>query len=163
MPPEQITGLSLVAGLAIIRAIYDVADISTQSKWPNDVLYDSRKIAGILVELAADHSKVEYMIVGCGINVNHQKKDFPSSLQKKSTSLRIVCGREISRITLLQRALQQFENLYTNFCKYGFNYLSKELIDNSSIIGKNITTEIKAWRCLSPGYPNPTHRFKAAV
>jgi len=139
LPPEKMAGLSLVAGLAIVRAINQVTGIKTQTKWPNDVLFKSKKLAGILVELAAGVGKIDYMVVGCGINVNHLRKDFPLSLQRKSTSLKIIGKKEHSRIVLLQHILRQFEKLYDNYRNHGFKYLSIELIQNSALIGKRIT------------------------
>ncbi|MCP4582775.1 MAG: biotin--[acetyl-CoA-carboxylase] ligase [candidate division Zixibacteria bacterium] len=136
---DKIAGLSLVAGLAITRAVYDIIGIQTKTKWPNDVLYKTRKLAGILVEGAAELDKIDYMVVGCGINVNHLRKDFPLSLQRKSTSLKIIVKKDLSRVALLQAVLRQFESLYENYCRHGFRYLSAELIKNSVLIGKKIT------------------------
>jgi len=138
LPPEKMAGLSLVAGLAIVRAISQVTGIKTQMKWPNDVLFKSQKLAGILVELAAEVGKIDYMVVGCGINVNHIRKDFPLNLQRKSTSLKIIGKKEYSRIALLQHFLRQFEKLYDNYRGHGFRYLSVELIQKSALIGKRI-------------------------
>jgi BirA family biotin operon repressor/biotin-[acetyl-CoA-carboxylase] ligase len=139
LPPEKMAGLSLVAGLAIVRAINQVTGIKTRTKWPNDVLFESKKLAGILVELTAEVGKIDYMIVGCGLNVNHLRKDFPLNLQRKSTSLKIIGKKEYSRVTLLQHVLRQFEKLYDNYRGHGFKYLSAELIQNSALIGKRIT------------------------
>jgi BirA family biotin operon repressor/biotin-[acetyl-CoA-carboxylase] ligase len=140
--PDRIAGLSLAAGLSIIRGIKDASGIVTQTKWPNDVLYKGKKLAGILVELAAELDKIEYMVLGCGINVNHQKKDFPLGLQRKSTSLKIIAKHDLSRIELLQNILKQLEELYDNYCRHGFRYLRNELIDNSAVIGKRVTLTI---------------------
>jgi BirA family biotin operon repressor/biotin-[acetyl-CoA-carboxylase] ligase len=159
LPPEKMAGLSLVAGLAIVRAINQVAGIKTQTKWPNDVLFKSKKLAGILVELAAEVSKIDYMVVGCGINVNHLRKDFPLSLQRKSTSLKLIAKKEFSRVVLLQHFLRQFEKLYDNYRSHGFKYLSVELIQNSALIGKRITLTIGKEKVngKAVGYDNTGH------
>lgn len=142
LSPDKIAGFSLVAGLAIVRAIKNVTGIETLTKWPNDVLYKSRKLAGVLVELVAELDKINFMVVGCGINVNHQKKDFPLRLQRKSISLKLIARKDISRILLLQDVLAQFENLYDNFCKHGFKYLRSELLNYSALINKRVTLSI---------------------
>jgi len=136
--PERIAGLSLVAGLAIVRAIKEVTGIATQTKWPNDVLYKGRKLAGILAELNSEPDKINYMALGCGINVCHVKNDFPENLQKTSTSLRLISRHEIPRIILLQNILKHFEGLYDNFCKHGFRYIKNDLIKYSAIMGKQV-------------------------
>jgi len=138
LPPGRIAGLSLITGLALSRAINKITGINTTMKWPNDILYEKKKLAGILVELAAELDRVEYLIVGIGINVNFNKKDFPLSLQRKSTSLKIITKKEIHRAMLLQNVLVQFENLYRNFCRHGFKYISSELIQNSAVIGRQV-------------------------
>lgn len=142
LPPDKTPGLSLTAGLAIIRAIYATTGLKSQMKWPNDILYDRKKLAGILIELAAELDRVEYVIVGIGINVNHNKKDFPRSLQKTATSLKIITKMEIPRIALLQNILVQFEKLYTNFCRHGFKYISSELKQRSAVLGKRVTLSL---------------------
>ena len=142
LPPDRVAGLSLMAGLALIRTITDLTGVQVQMKWPNDILFEKKKLAGILVELVAEPDKVEYMIVGIGVNVNHDRKDFPLSLQRKSTSLKIITKKEIQRVALLQKILVEFESLYHIFCRHGFKYISSELIKRSAIIGDRITLSI---------------------
>ncbi|MCD6162670.1 MAG: biotin--[acetyl-CoA-carboxylase] ligase [candidate division Zixibacteria bacterium] len=138
LPPDKIAGLSLATGLALTRAINIITGFQMQMKWPNDILYKKKKLAGILVELVAELDKVEYMIVGIGINVNHTKRDFPLSLQLKSTSLKMISRNAVSRVALLQEVLVQFESLYKMFCLHGFRYLRSELIKHSAVIGKRV-------------------------
>ena len=142
LPPDRIAGLALVTGLAVVRAIGDITGVKTKTKWPNDVLYKSRKIAGILVEMAGDLDRIEYMVLGCGVNINHERKDFPLSLQMKAVSLRQITRKVNSRVEVLQGILKQLERLYENYLKHGFKYLSNELVENSAVIGKRITLTI---------------------
>lgn len=142
LPPDKTPGLSLTAGLAIIRAMYTISGLKMQMKWPNDILYNRKKLAGILIELAAELDRVEYIIVGIGINVNHIKKDLPRSLQRTATSLKIITKKEVSRITLLQNILVQFEQLYGNFCRHGFKYIASELNQHSAVLGKRVTLSL---------------------
>ena len=137
--PDKAAGLSLVAGLAIVRAIKAVTGVATQTKWPNDVIYKSRKIAGILVELTAELDKINHMVLGCGVNVNNLRKDFPFGLQRKAGSIKIITRQDTSRILLLQTILQQFEILYDNFLNHGFKYITGELIQHSAVIGRRVT------------------------
>lgn len=142
LPPGKTPGLSLTAGLAIIRAIYTTTGLKMQMKWPNDILNDKKKLAGILIELAAELDRVEYVIVGIGVDVNHDKKDFPRSLQKTATSLKIITSKEVPRIALLQNILTQFEQLYANFCQHGFKYIGSELKQHSAVLGKRVTLSL---------------------
>ena len=142
LPIERISGLSLVVGLGIVRALKNATGCQFQIKWPNDILHGKKKLAGILVEMSAELDRVQFMIVGIGVNVNQDRKDFPLGLQRKATSLKIACGGPVSRLGLVREILVQFESLYVNFCRHGFEYLASELIEHSAIINKKITLRI---------------------
>lgn len=139
MPLAQTPGLSLIAGLAVVRAIYAAAGLKVSMKWPNDILNDGKKLAGILVELEAELDRVDYVIVGIGVNVSHQKKDFSRQLSRTATSLKIAGGREVTRAALLQSILLQFEKFYDNFCHHGLKYIGTELLECSSVLGKKVS------------------------
>lgn len=92
--PDNLPLVTLALGLAVAEAIANVASIAPDLRWPNDVLLNGRKCAGILVQL---HDNV--LIAGIGINVNHGA--FPDELAKTATSLRIETGRSYSLDTML--------------------------------------------------------------
>jgi len=90
--------LSLAAGLAVRAAIQQVdSQVIPDLKWPNDVLISGEKVSGILTEMNAEATRVRYIVVGVGINVN--QASFPQELS--ATSLRLVTGREWSRVELV--------------------------------------------------------------
>ncbi len=98
LPPSEVLVLSLAAGLAVRAAIQQVdSRVSADLKWPNDVLIDGKKVCGILTEMNAEATRVRYIVVGIGINVN--QASFPKELQ--ATSLRLVTGSEWSRVELI--------------------------------------------------------------
>ncbi|WP_444659958.1 biotin--[acetyl-CoA-carboxylase] ligase [Caproiciproducens sp. R2] len=107
--PVQVTGITLLAGLAVCRAIRKQTDTPAMIKWPNDIVIGSKKVCGILTEMAAEIDRIEYVVVGIGINVNME--NFPDELSGKATSLRRECGRPIARIGLLQKILKEFEEI----------------------------------------------------
>jgi BirA family transcriptional regulator, biotin operon repressor / biotin---[acetyl-CoA-carboxylase] ligase len=109
--------LTLVAGLAVVDAIQEVAALATRLKWPNDVLLDGRKVAGILMELATSGSAVRYAVAGIGINVNHCEDDFPAELRSGATSLFQQGGRPIARGMLAAAIYNGLDNWYTLFCQ----------------------------------------------
>jgi len=79
-------------------------------KWPNDVLIDGKKVCGILTEMNAEATRVRYIVAGIGINVNQQA--FPEELRESATSLRIVTGREWSRLELTAALLKSLDREY---------------------------------------------------
>ncbi len=109
LPPSEVLVLSLAAGLAVHAAIQQVnSRVSADLKWPNDVLIDGKKVCGILTEMNAEATRVRYIVVGVGINVN--QASFPKELQ--ATSLRLVTGSEWSRVELVAALLKSLDREY---------------------------------------------------
>lgn len=107
-------------------------------KWPNDVFSGSKKICGILTESSGEIDKVNYVILGIGINVNQDKSDF-GALAGAATSLKIETGRSVSRKKLFCDVLNGFEKMYFEFKKTGkaekaLGFCRK----NSALIGKRV-------------------------
>ena len=108
-------------------------------KWPNDVLIGKRKAAGILTELYAKGSRVDYIIVGIGININQKPGDFPQSLKKIATSLRQVSGSKINRAELTAEFLKNFEKEYKSYQKNQLTGSLKRVRSYSSLLNKTLT------------------------
>jgi BirA family transcriptional regulator, biotin operon repressor / biotin---[acetyl-CoA-carboxylase] ligase len=140
--PAQTPGLSLIAGLAVIRAIYSITGQKMLMKWPNDILSHDKKLAGILIELEAELDRVDYVVVGIGVNIGHEKKDFPRQIGRIATSLKIETGKNITRAAMLQQILIHFEKAYDNFCLHGLKYLAKELLESSSVYRKRVSLSL---------------------
>jgi BirA family biotin operon repressor/biotin-[acetyl-CoA-carboxylase] ligase len=92
--------LTMALGLAVQRAVNDLAQVSTDLRWPNDVLLSERKLAGILVQTAEGA-----LIAGIGLNVN--QSTFPPDLAKIATSLKIETGREHSKDALADQIIAE--------------------------------------------------------
>lgn len=138
IPPEKAPGLSLVAALALADAIKPIVGDRVRIKWPNDVLISGRKTAGILTELTSHQGKVDYVIVGVGINVNQEAADFPDNLRDRATSIRRVTRRRQSRVALVCRFLECFEKEYLRFVRHGLKPSRKALLKYSTLIGKQV-------------------------
>jgi BirA family transcriptional regulator, biotin operon repressor / biotin---[acetyl-CoA-carboxylase] ligase len=139
---ERMPALSMVAALSVCRAIEHQTQLNAQIKWPNDCLLNGKKVAGILVEISAELDMVSYAILGIGINVNNQPRDFPSSLKSKAISLEMASSQTIDRAGLLRYFLADFERSYHNFHRYGLRFLGPELVKRSVVLGKKITINI---------------------
>ena len=109
LPPSEVLAMSLAAGLAVRAAIeYVDARVTADLKWPNDVLINGKKVCGILTEMNAEATRVRYIVVGVGINVN--QASFPKDLP--ATSLRLVTGSEWSRVDLVAALLKSLDREY---------------------------------------------------
>ena len=111
LPPADVLVLSLAAGLAVHAAVQDVdSRVMADLKWPNDLLIGGKKFCGILTEMSAEATRVRYIVVGIGINVNQMR--FPEELQESATSLRLTTGSEWSRIELCTALLKSLDREY---------------------------------------------------
>ena len=107
--PRQVSATTLLAGEAVCAAVRAGTACTACIKWPNDVLVGTRKVCGILTEMSAEVERVEFVVVGVGINANNAS--FPEELRRKATSLRLEQGEPIRRVPLLQAILRRFELL----------------------------------------------------
>jgi BirA family biotin operon repressor/biotin-[acetyl-CoA-carboxylase] ligase len=112
--------LTLLAAVALSRAITSVVPLEIGIKWPNDLLVDGRKISGILLESAAEDERLRYVVVGLGISVNLDAQDYTEELLQKAISLKMAAGHAIPRSELIAAVLEQFEQLYTLYLEQGF-------------------------------------------
>lgn len=103
--------LSLAAGVAVAKALQGLFGVDAKLKWPNDVLVEERKVAGILVEGSAEADKLRYALVGIGLNVNN---DLPRELHGTALSLKEVLGRPLPRVPLLLRILKELDKAYSS-------------------------------------------------
>jgi BirA family transcriptional regulator, biotin operon repressor / biotin---[acetyl-CoA-carboxylase] ligase len=111
LPPSEALILSLAAGLAVHAAVRQIdSRVTPDLKWPNDLLIDGKKFCGILTEMNAEATRVRYVVVGIGINVN--QASFPAELQPVATSLRMATGSEWSRVELCAALLKSLDHEY---------------------------------------------------
>jgi BirA family transcriptional regulator, biotin operon repressor / biotin---[acetyl-CoA-carboxylase] ligase len=111
LPPADVLVMSLAAGLAVRAAIEQVdSRVVIDLKWPNDILIEGKKVCGILTEMNAEVTRVRYVVVGVGINVN--QSSFPVELQNEATSLRITTGSEWSRVEVAAALLKSLDREY---------------------------------------------------
>ena len=139
MTPPQALRLPLITGVAVAQTIEKVTRLSTRLKWPNDVLINGRKVAGILTEMNAEMDRLNFIIVGIGINVNTPPESLPTELQDTAAILSAERGRPISRVKLIQTLLTELEILYDEFRKEGFEPIRKRWKALSETIGTMVT------------------------
>jgi len=138
VPPAKSPCLSILSALALSEVLRTKYKIQAMIKWPNDCLVDKRKICGILTELSAELDKVNYVIIGVGINVNISAKQFPREIKSIATSLKEELGEKVNRIDLLRSYLEQFELNYQIFKAKGFKAFLPKVKKHSYLLGKRI-------------------------
>lgn len=140
IPPQQAPQLTLLTAVAAVRAIEEATGITPEIKWPNDIMVNGKKIAGILTELQAEADRIHSVIIGIGLNVNQRINDFPEDLKDIATSLYVETGNQIKRADMIQEFCVQFEKMYLLFLEKGF-YPIKLLWESYA---KGIGFEIRA-------------------
>lgn len=113
---EQAPMLTLVMAYSVAQALKENA-IDVQIKWPNDIILNKKKICGILTEMSMKEQKIDYVVIGVGVNVNHEA--FPTELEASATSIKIESGKKMSRESLIENILEKFEYYYQQFCLSG--------------------------------------------
>jgi len=139
--PQEATQLTVAAATALWRAIHEQTGLQAEIKWPNDILIGGRKVAGILTELRAEPDRVEYVILGIGVDVNLTTAEFPSELRKLATSLRAERGEPISRPRLATAILRELDHDYARVCGGGFTKLADEWEQRCSTIGRRVVIQ----------------------
>ena len=110
--PQYAPTLTLVMGMAVAKAVKKLGfDVSI--KWPNDVVVSHKKICGILTEMGVRDGKIDYAVIGVGINVNI--REFPDEMADKATSLYLESGRKFDRSQIPGLVMEAFEEYYEKF------------------------------------------------
>jgi len=134
LSPTDGAKLTLLSAVAVCEAIKNVTNIQASIKWPNDVLVDNKKVAGILTEMSSELDSIRFVIIGVGINVNNQE----SALPPQATSLKIVLKENVSRVILVQELLQCMDRKYRQLAKEGFAPAMTDWKVLSSTLGRDI-------------------------
>lgn len=115
--PASAPSLTLVMACSVAEGIMDCEDVEVQIKWPNDVIINGRKLAGILTEMSTQVDYIDHVIIGVGINVN--MAEFPDSIRETASSLRIETGHKVRRAKLIAAVMKRFEADYELFMQTG--------------------------------------------
>lgn len=136
--PDKASCLTLVAALAVSRAVEKVTGLKAEIKWPNDLVLNGKKICGILTEMSSELDFIHYVVTGIGINVN--MADFPEELPH-ATSLRIESGKEYLRAELAACVIWEFSACYEDFLER--ESLEKLLSDyNGRLVNKGRQVQV---------------------
>lgn len=113
--PMNASMLTLVMGLAATEAIEEETGLRPQIKWPNDVILSGKKVCGILTEMSLTADRINYIVIGVGINVGNV--NFPEEIRSVATSIFQESGSRSSRSSLVAQVLRRFEEYYHVFCE----------------------------------------------
>lgn len=118
--PSEASKTTQIAAAAVCKSMREMG-IESYIKWPNDIILNNKKVCGILTEISSELNRVNYIVIGIGINANIDEVEFPQEIKDKATSLKSALKKEVNRKELTARVLNNFEELYL------------ELINNNSV------------------------------
>lgn len=127
--------ITSIAGASIVKALNNLG-VKATIKWPNDIIINNKKVAGILTELSAGCDKINYIVLGIGINV--KTKEFSQEISEIATSL-YKEGYKISRVNIIINILKEFEDLYLQYINKNLKSKTLDICRKySAIIEKDV-------------------------
>jgi BirA family biotin operon repressor/biotin-[acetyl-CoA-carboxylase] ligase len=138
LPPARAPEVTLLASVALCQAVRQAGVSAAAIKWPNDVLASGRKRAGVLTEMAAEVERVQWMVVGLGVNVNAAADDFPEELRPVATSLRLERGEPVPRALFAAAVLTALEEWLDRHADEGFAPVRAAWREMSDTLGREV-------------------------
>ena len=132
--PKDSSLITLMSAVACATALRNVTGVKVTTKWPNDLMIDNKKVGGILTELKTKQQKITSAIVGIGINVNVDVREFPKDMKQKATSLKNESGISYAREPIVAEILNEMDRWYKTM-----KTLEKEVIIQA---WKNLTSTL---------------------
>lgn len=111
--PDKAPMLTLVMAYSAAEAIRSITGIRVQIKWPNDLIWEGRKLAGILTEMSVNESGIGYVVIGVGVNVNAEH--FSDEVAKTAVSIRTATGKMWKKEEIIEAIVENFEKNYRLF------------------------------------------------
>lgn len=136
--PVDASKLTLVSAVAVAKTIREVADIPAGIKWPNDVLVNQRKVAGILIEMSAEIDRINYLVLGIGVNVSLDGTSIPGELANVATSLEAENKLKVTRVELLAALLNNLDKLYEDFLAGKFKQILNSWKEMSVTLNRRV-------------------------
>ena len=112
--------------------------LKAEIKWPNDILHEGKKLTGILTEMSAEIDRINYIVIGTGINVNIEEEEFPEELRDKATSLSIMKGEKLPRVAFFQAVLEALDELCIVLEEDGFAPIIARWREHAVTLGQEV-------------------------
>lgn len=142
LPPYEAPQLTFLSAVAVARTIEELTSLRPAIKWPNDLLLDDRKVAGLLNEMSAETDRVAFVILGIGVNLNMAADQFPDDLRTPATSLALAAGCPVPRVPFAARLLANLDAEYARFCRSGFAPVREEWARRCNAFGRQVSVTI---------------------
>ena len=142
LSPAHVAQITLMAAVALAEVVEGFVPEKPAIKWPNDILIGGKKLAGILTEAACSAERVEYVILGIGVNLNYACSAMPEEIRRRATSVLEAGGRPVQRESFLQRLIQGVERCYGELEQAGFDALAARWESYFAWRGRRVRVEL---------------------
>jgi BirA family biotin operon repressor/biotin-[acetyl-CoA-carboxylase] ligase len=142
LAPVHAPQITLMAAVALAETVGSFIPQKATIKWPNDILVNGKKLAGILTEAACVPERVEYVILGIGVNVNYPIDSMPQELRQGATSLLDLTRIEVNRESFLRRLIQDLDRCYGDLEQSGFEPLAPRWEAHFGLRGQRVRVEL---------------------
>ncbi len=136
VPPANAPVYNFATALGVAKAVEETCGLSPAIKWPNDVVYQGRKLCGILTEMSADMDSVEYLVVGVGTNVNQER--FDGEIGQRAVSLRMIRGEKLDRAAVCASLIKNIDLYFDKLAKNGTDGIMDAYREKSAVLGREI-------------------------
>jgi len=142
LPPVDAPQITLMAAVALADALAPFIPAVPEIKWPNDILAEGRKLAGILTESACHAEAIDFVILGVGVNINYPVESMPDAIRKRATSMISLAGASVSRENVARRLIQDLDRCYGELEEAGFQALAARWQTRFGLRGKKVRVEM---------------------
>ncbi len=132
-PLPDVSLLPLVAGLAVSDALLSSLRLAIKLDWPNDLVWEGKKLGGILCESGYSGNRVNYVILGIGLNVSHLEEDFPEEIRQQAISLKCITGEGPDEKELLSGLWTALNQWYGLFLKKEADRITRAFLERSTL------------------------------
>src|SRR5215475_1142678 len=142
LAPVHAPQLTLMAAVALADTIASFIGAPPTIKWPNDILVGGKKLAGILTESSCNSERIEFVILGIGVNLNYPVALMPEVIRERATSILALTKNNIEREAFLQRLIQDLDRCYGELEEVGFDSLALRWEALFGLRGKRVQVEM---------------------
>ena len=139
--PANAPQITLMAAVALAETVAALITQGVAIKWPNDILVEGKKLAGILTEAACDPERLQYVLLGIGVNLNYRIDTMPEEIRRRATSLAELTGNMVSREGFFRRLIHALDRCYGELEEVGFARLAPRWEAHFELRGKQVRVE----------------------
>jgi BirA family biotin operon repressor/biotin-[acetyl-CoA-carboxylase] ligase len=142
LPPVHAPQLTLMAAVALAETVASFIATEPAIKWPNDILVGGKKLAGILTESSCRADRIEFVILGIGVNLNYPVVLMPDTIRGAATSIISLTQNSVSRELFVRRLIQDLDRCYGELEEAGFGVIAPRWEARFGLRGKKVRVEM---------------------